>query len=257
MSTVLKVNNRVRLADSGWLMLAVGLHALLLLLPVSKLTTTDVRKGAEIVVQLLFPDESVAPDSLPAEPAESVRAIRATPDAVADGAVPAPGPDLNLQVPAPRQDDVEPEPDVNTARLMDSRHKLFEAVPGPVTEPRQARRLGTPLEHAMPPNWRRGAGAAALAPFDNLLGEAVAPADVEIVDRWLAADGSHNVIIETPNGLRMCGRALAWDPIQPLVEHVMLFHVCGGDRRDDFEFVPRERFDHYYLAPVAKDTTEP
>ncbi len=61
-----------------------------------------------------------------------------------------------------------------------------------------------------------------------------APAAVEITDRWLAADGSHNVVVNLPTGDTVCGRALAWNAMQPLVEHVMMFRPCGGGGKRSF-----------------------
>lgn len=54
------------------------------------------------------------------------------------------------------------------------------------------------------------------------------PVRTGIVDQWLAADGSHNVMIRTPSGQLLCGRAEAWNPMSPLVEPVMLYRACGG-----------------------------
>jgi hypothetical protein len=75
------------------------------------------------------------------------------------------------------------------------------------------------------PDWRPGTRLGR-SRFD---GRALAER-VEIVDRWLASDGSHNVMIETSTGEMLCGRAAAWDPMQPLVEPVMMYRSCGPAR---------------------------
>jgi hypothetical protein len=72
-----------------------------------------------------------------------------------------------------------------------------------------------------PPNWRSGTPAEGAAP----------PAKTGIVDQWLAADGSRNVMIRTPAGQLLCGRAEAWNPMSPLVEPVMMYRACGAGRR--------------------------
>jgi len=74
---------------------------------------------------------------------------------------------------------------------------------------------------------------------DNLFNGMAPPNKTEIADRWLAADGSHNVVINTPSGQTFCGRALAWDPMQPLVEHVMQFRPCGGGGERTFKMTQR------------------
>jgi hypothetical protein len=68
----------------------------------------------------------------------------------------------------------------------------------------------------------------------------IAPAETELLDRWQAADGSQNVVINTPRGETLCGRAEAWDPMHPLVEYVMLFRSCGGGGKRTFTMDKRE-----------------
>jgi len=67
------------------------------------------------------------------------------------------------------------------------------------------------------------------------------PEKTEIVDRWLAADGSHNVVIETTTGHTLCGSARPWNPMNPLVEHLMMFRPCGGWGKRAFEMPHRYR----------------
>jgi hypothetical protein len=78
-----------------------------------------------------------------------------------------------------------------------------------------------------------------ITPGENRFSDAYAPAGTEIVDRWLAADGSHNVVIRAPNGMILCGRALPWNPMEPLVEHVMMFRSCGGGGERSFSMPER------------------
>ena len=82
----------------------------------------------------------------------------------------------------------------------------------------------------------------------------VLPNKTEIVDRWLAADGSQNVVVNTPDGHTLCGRARAWDPMQPLVEHVMQFRPCGGGGKRTFE-MPRRHERLTDVTSLANSTT--
>ena len=117
--------------------------------------------------------------------------------------------------------------------------------------------LGELRPYSPPANWLPHTGAEALAPFDNTFNGMTVPEKVEIVDRWVASDGSHNVIVETPGGLRLCGRARPSDPMRPYIENVMMFHVCGGDGAIPFKFKPRERLNRDFIEPVAKDANQP
>jgi hypothetical protein len=63
--------------------------------------------------------------------------------------------------------------------------------------------------------------------FDGL----AAPGAVEVLDRWQGPDGGMMVVMRTPTGHTLCGRGDAWDPLNPLVEQVILFHTCGGGGR--------------------------
>lgn len=101
------------------------------------------------------------------------------------------------------------------------------------------RKLGSARAYQPPANWNRSAGAPYLAESDNTFNGMTVPEDVEIVDRWLAADGSQNVVVNLPNGDTLCGRAEAWNPAQPLVEHIMMFRSCGGGGKRTFSMPER------------------
>jgi len=77
-------------------------------------------------------------------------------------------------------------------------------------------------------------------PEGNTFDGMMAPVETELVDRWQAADGSANVVINTPNGDTLCGRAEAWNPMQPLLEHLMMFRSCGGGGKRTFSMAARE-----------------
>lgn len=117
-------------------------------------------------------------------------------------------------------------PQPSTAYLLDLAGRQQLSVP----ETSTARRLGEHVPRPMPPNWR-----SATRPEANRFDGMVAPAAVEIVDRWLAADGSQNVVITTPDGETYCGRAEAWNPLTPLVEPIMTYRNCGGGGQRTFD----------------------
>ena len=102
-----------------------------------------------------------------------------------------------------------------------------------------SRKLGDAKEYQAPANWSRSAGAPYLEEFDNRFDGMTVPEKVEIVDRWLAADGSHNVVLNTPTGETLCGRAEAYNPMQPLVEPIMMFRSCAGGGKRTFSMPER------------------
>ena len=213
--------------DSLWLCLAIVFHALLLLIPVLQKTYTST---APLNITLLAPPPIEHPfveepepkiTELPAAKNETV-----TPDeqAMSDLA--------SLEEPEDRADQKPPVSEVNltAARLLD----LANEIEWPAPDENNSRRLGVSVPQALPENWRSG-----ISIEDNPFNGRVLPNKTEIVDRWLAAEGSHNVVINTPSGQTFCGRALAWDPMQPLVEHVMQFRPCGGGGERTFKMTQR------------------
>lgn len=249
-------NKRFRTADARWLAVAVLAHAALLLIPLRERAPVSVDAPAQILLDLVTVEQPAAePPTVP----EKTRATQSLPEG--QPRTEPEGPTVpeteNPVIPQPAFVPGPPEPTVTMARLMGLRDTVAEAVPLDPDPAGTARRLGTPDAFELPHNWQRGAGAQALAPFDNTFNGKTVPVETEIVDRWLAADGSHHVVVETPAGLRMCGRARSWDPMQPLVEHIMMWKVCGGDGKVPFKFKPREPLDRDFIVPVAKDATEP
>ena len=218
---------------AGWLALAMLLHALLLLIPAQQgLSPGPAANSLAVVLTRAWqaaPGGAVMDrDRAETEPLPSPPEPRSAPEppplstpersAAEEPRLAAPD--------APSPDAGSAEQAVTAARLLDLANPRDWRLP----EATSARRPG---ELAQQPNWRPG---TSLGPsrFD---GRAL-PERVEIVDRWLAPDGSHNVMIETPTGEMLCGRAAAWDPMQPLVEHVMMYRSCGR-ARSTFEWPER------------------
>lgn len=256
MSDAADIRPRLSYREGGWLVLAVALHALLLLIPQAEERPRAIVERAKLAIRLMplsappareLPRESVAEA---VHPAPIPRRLPASPAAT----LPAPEPALPM---GPPQEIAEDDLGVSAARLIDLRDSVTERVPLEKSAETPRLRLGSPKPFERRGNWQSGTGADALAPFDNAFNGKTVPAEVEIVDRWLAADGSQNVIVETPAGLRLCGRAPPWDPAQPLVEHVMRWQVCGGDFARPFKYKPREPLDRNFIIPVVKAATEP
>jgi hypothetical protein len=82
--------------------------------------------------------------------------------------------------------------------------------------------------------WPRAWDRPVLATEANRFDDAYLPGETEILDRWRAADGAHEVVMRTPTGHTLCGRAAAWNPMEPLVEPIMLFRPCGGGGKRTF-----------------------
>lgn len=268
MSYAIEQKPRMRAADGWWLIIAVVAHALLLAIPIKKVAEMATLPPANILVRLVVPPpmQHVEPETMaqPSEVATESPLDDLDFDEVVPTAKPRPIPESPPSEPleasttdlldAPVLPDA---PAITTAHLIDQRDTVAEPVPVPDHSVTAPRRLGTPEKYEVPPNWQPHAGAQALAPFDNTFNGKTVPESAEVVDRWLAADGSHNVVVETPAGLKLCGRARAQDPLNPLVESVMMWKVCGGDGRRPFDFKPRKPLDRDFIVPMAKDATEP
>jgi hypothetical protein len=215
--------------DSLWLCLAIVVHALLLLVPALQKNHTNTSKAplnitllAPPLIEQPFVEE---PETRKTElPAVTIKTVTPDEQAVPDFA--------SLEEPEDRVAQEAPVKEVilTAARLLDSASEYNWPMPA-IDD---SRRLGVFVPGALPENWRSGNQIE-----DNLFNGMVLPNKTEIVDRWLAADGSHNVVINTPTGQTFCGRAMAWDPMQPLVEHVMQFRPCGGGGKRTFKMTQR------------------
>lgn len=211
-----------------FLPVALLLHALLLLVPAQRaIQPVEALRQLSVSLQKTAPpplSPSVMEESAPAA-AEAPRPPLETAPTRAEPAPP--------ELPVVPLDSPAPPAELSAARLLDlaGRREWNFKSPG------EPRRLGEFQPQPLPRNWRPGIPREATL-FDDL-----APPDrVEIVDRWLAADGSHNVVINTPSGETYCGHAAAWSPTNPLLEPVMLWRPCGGGGKRSFRMP--ERHEH-------------
>lgn len=220
---------RWRAIDSLWLCVAIVLHALLLLIPALQRNQTTI-STAPLSITLLTPAPIENPFIDEPESKKNELPMVKNKTVTLDE---HPVPELaNLEEP---EDQVDQEPPgekviLSTARLLETASEM--AWPAPAAD--DSRHLGVFVPQPLPENWRSGSGIG-----DKILNPMVRTGKTEIVDSWLAADGSHNVIVNTPGGQTLCGWALPWDPMQPLVEHVMHFRRCGGNQKRTLEMVHR------------------
>jgi hypothetical protein len=201
---------------AGWLLVAILLHALLLLLPSQR--DQHAGKGRHsLKVSLLAPPQapSVVPGTAPEIPGT------ATPPKAAER--PAVQPEL------PRGGDAEaPDPPAqpSAAYLLDLAGRREWRLP----QAGSRRQLGVFVPQPLPPNWRPSPAAP-----PTRFADAALPESTKVVDRWLAADGSYNVVVTTPGGETYCGRSESWDPMNPLVEPIRVFRSCGGGGERTFD----------------------
>ncbi len=203
-----------------WLCFAIVLHAGLLLIPISHEPAMQT-SASPVMLTLLV--ESVVP-----EPAiEAIKPVQTKlPQEILERPQEEPDELASLEAENPN-----PLVISSTARLLDSANNMD----WPVSPLKKTLQLGIHVFRPFPENWRSGRKVE-----DNLFNGMVLPRKTEIVDRWLAADGSHNVVINTPGGETLCGRGLPWDPLRPMVEHVMQFRPCAGGGKRSFNMTLRE-----------------
>ena len=224
--------------DGLWFAVAVSLHGALFFLPVSddqplKSPAHSLAIELHLQTSVESPFVREQPDNLLPEP----DVPEAFPERLPEP-LPEPWPEAQSEIAV--LDDVEATPEVeqppppnaslSTAVLLQSAAEQDWLAKTEKPE----RTLGTFVPRAMPDNWSSNIH---LAPnrFDGM----TAPREIEVLDRWVSSDGSQNVVLNTPTGETLCGRGLAWDPMQPLVEHVMQFRLCGGGGRRTFTMPDR------------------
>lgn len=223
--------------DGLWLLVAVAFHAAFLLVPVMQ-DKPMVSTNDSLIIELQNFDlvdqpfvQEVAPLPEPQTP-EPPQPIEPVPPEPIPPTFEEPIREVVMEEETlPDPDDPEPvDQDVSTAVLLQSAFDRQWSL----MEKESDRELGVFVPPGIPDNWRPG-----ITLEDNLFDGMTVPRKVEVVDRWISADGSQNMVINTPNGETLCGRGLAWDPMQPLVENVMQFRLCGGGGKRTFEMPDR------------------
>ena len=212
---------------AGWLLFAILLHVPLLLLHLQREPpTAQALQHLKIELRNSVRPEPASPEPPQAQPRPE--------DAPRQEPAPSAADPMAATVIPPAAPSVSdaPPPSLSSALLLDlARRQAWKAPPAADT-----RELGVFRSRPPPANWQ-----PRTRPEANLFDDLVAPAQVEVVDRWLAADGSQNVIIKTPSGETYCGRLEAWSPMNPLFEPVAMWRTCGGGGRRTFEMPERYR----------------
>lgn len=231
--------SRWKKSDGAWLALAVLVHASLLLLPLRQVYTPE-NSMPGISIQLTHFSTLPVPAPVLVEPETPDSTPSQVESTVADNVVEADQASIPLPVVEIFTPTTEPiatenahETPMTTARLI--HFASLADLGAPLPETPRAPGLYAPRE--LPANWRSG---MRLPGADNLFDGMAAPAQTEVADQWLAADGSHNVVMNLPNGETVCGRVEAWDPMHPLFEHVMMYRTCGGGGKRTFSMAARE-----------------
>lgn len=206
--------------DGAWLIAVVLLHGCLLLIPLKQFSM-DTAAPRILTISLPKPTHLETP------------------------AAEMPAPEVTLEEPRreisePRPPKIEQTPEKDPATEQVNRPSaatLFDSASRfnwSLRDKPKVRSLGQPRPYEVPENWRSG-----IKLEDNLFDGMMAPAETEIVDQWVASDGSRNIVLDTPGGQTLCGRAKAWDPLNPMVPQLMMFRTCGGGGRRSFKMPDR------------------
>jgi hypothetical protein len=233
-----------------WLGLALSLHALLLLIPARE-TQSPKAAGRPLEIRLTPRNPPLAAAVPP--PAAIAQEAAPSADARPDTGARDPGTLSGAPAAVPDADaatDLENPAATATWRHAPTARTLLETIArgdwgASADEP--ARSLGRPW-----PRRENRPQPGGLQPGPNRFDGVLAPARPEVVDRWLAADGSHNVVVHASSGETYCGRSEAWNPMNPLYEPIMTWRPCGGggERR-------LERLSSAKIKPRDHDGREP
>lgn len=215
--------------DSLWLILAIAFHAFLLLIPAFQKDLNETN-STPLSITLLTPRladspfiEEVVPERTALEMDESSTTLQSK----------QPVPETESLDRSEDQAEHEPPQStvtLTTARLLDKANELDWAL----QDTAGTRQLGVFVPQALPDNWKTGKLTG-----DFIFNPMVLSGKTKIVDRWLEADGSHSVIVNTSGGHTLCGRALPWDPMRPMMEPIMQFRLCGGSENRISEMTKR------------------
>jgi hypothetical protein len=202
------------------LLLAVILHALLLLIPSREFERTPARPALNVTI-----DRPALPVSAPpARPEQPVRVEPEPPRAE----IPEPAQPLAIappQTPPPRTEPAprpRPSTPVTTALLLEQARQQDLDRTVPIT-----RIPGVPDVPDLPHNLSRRVLPLAFNAFDDY----VISGEQEILDQWMEPGGVINAVVKLPNGEVVCGRAEPWDEMNPLYEPVAMYRSCGGGGR--------------------------
>lgn len=191
-----------------WLLLALALHAGLLIVPLARQEAAApgwTRIELRLAPPPARPPPATSPSAVPPAPPP-------TPERTSDAPVPTASAPPSFPPPA--------SPVGERSRPVPLERQPWSLAPSPASP----RALGAPPAGGRPEAWTR----PLLPRESNLFDHAVVPREAEIVDRWQSSDGDHRVVVRSPDGNTYCGRANADNPLEPLVEPIMTWHACAG-----------------------------
>ena len=197
---------------------ALVLHLGLLLIPLRQALPPLPPRSVTVEIQRSSPDTASArvmpePSAQNAALAEPAPAEESSPTAHTRAEQPGP---------APRQPaESVSRPSISTAYLLELAH-FFDLPTRP--DPQADRVPGVAVATALPDNLVR----PLIPPLSNAFDGLVLPREPEVIDQWMDATGIANAVIRTPSGEILCGQLKPWDPMDPLVEHIVMYRNCGG-----------------------------
>jgi hypothetical protein len=207
------------------LIVALLLHATLLTIPLEFGSKPEQSVG---LLSVTFSKLKRAAEAVTSRPAKVIQHTEADPSKTIEVDQPpatvTPEPDLPTAQPIQET----PGTHLTTALLLESASRReWQAPRFPATRLPQENSSGT-----LPRNWTD----PVLPIFSNRFKDVVLPESVEIIDRWRDPDGTIQVVLHTPKGETICGRAAPWNPMEPLVEPVMMMRLCGGGGKRKLQF---------------------
>lgn len=197
------------------LALALALHALLLLIPHQRPSHEFPRSPLSVRIDRQA-DRPTAPRDLPAP------AARPAQPSVDPRERPEEPPPARAEPPARDPVRTETRPQVTAELLLEQARDLDRRRRAP-----SARIPGVPAIPELPPNFVRPLLPLRANAFDGRM----STGQQEVLDQWVEPGGAVNAVVRLPNGDVLCGRAAAWDPMNPLFEPVAMYRPCGGGGR--------------------------
>jgi hypothetical protein len=195
-------------------LMAVLLHALLLLIPAKKPAPVPIQRSVAVDVRF---KSSARDEALPTPPVEPVPVPQPVPQTVP---MPESLPESLPSAPSLVAEPVlKTRPEVTTALLLEQARALEWKAPD-----QPARTPGLAYIPDLPPNLARPVLPMTPNRFDSY----VLRGEQEILDQWMEPGGTINAVVKLPNGDILCGRLSPWSMMDPLVEPVAMYRPCGG-----------------------------
>ena len=191
-------------------LMAVLLHALLLLIPAKKPAPMPIQRGVAVDVRFESPARDEALSTPPVEPVPVPQPVP-MPESLPESLPSAP--------PLVAEPDFKTRPEVTTALLLELARELEWNAPD-----QPARTPGLAYIPDLPPNLARPVLPMAPNRFDS----SVLSGEQEVLDQWMEPGGIINAVVKLPNGDILCGRLAPWSMMDPLVEPVAMYRPCGG-----------------------------